>query len=61
MLAYVFEHWRSPAIDSETYKNRLLAFHRVLAERKPVGLYYSVVFRSTDAPWIPTPFEAYED
>jgi hypothetical protein len=29
MLAYVFWHWRYPEIDHATYKNRLLAFHRV--------------------------------
>jgi hypothetical protein len=61
MLAYVFWHWRSPAIDAEAYKNRLITFHRVPAERRPAGFQDSVVFFATGAPWPPTALEAYGD
>ena len=61
MLAYVFWHWRSPEIDSETYNNHLVAFHRVLSECKPAGFRSSVVFFSGRVPWLPTAPEAYED
>jgi hypothetical protein len=61
MLAYVFWHWRYPEIDSATYTSRLRAFHSVLAEHKPAGLQYSMVFCSAGAPWLPTTLEVYED
>ena len=61
MLAYVFWHWPQPGVDTETYVDHLVSFHRTLDLNKPVGFHGSRVFRMHDVSWLETPGEAYED
>lgn len=61
MLAYVFWHWPQPGVDTATYVEHLVAFHRILAENKPVGFNGSRVFRFHGASWLETKGEAFED
>ena len=61
MLAYVFWHWPQPGIGVETYVDHLVAFHRTLAENKPVGFQGSRVFRIHGASWLDTNGHAFED
>ncbi len=61
MLAYVFWHWPQSGIDVDKYVDHLIAFHRTLAENKPVGFQGSCVFRLRGASWLDTRGEAFED
>lgn len=61
MLAYLFWHWPQPGVDSETYVEHLVGFHRTLNEHKPVGFQGSRVFRFHGANWLETKGEAFED
>ena len=61
MLAYVFWHWPQPQIETGSYVDHLIAFHRTLAANKPDGFRESVVFRIRDANWLNTDGEAYEE
>lgn len=61
MLAYVFWHWPRPGVDSETYVDHLVAFHRTLNANKPAGFNGSRVFRMRGASWLETSGDAYED
>ncbi len=61
MLAYVFWHWPQPGVDTETYVEHLVEFHRTLGANKPVGFRGSRVFRLHGASWLETKGEAFED
>jgi len=61
MLAYVFWHWPQPGVDTKTYVEHLVDFHRVLAANKPVGFHGSRVFRFRGASWLETKGDAFED
>lgn len=61
MLAYVFWHWPQPQIETGTYVDHLAEFHRTLAANKPDGFRESVVFRISNANWLNTDGEAYEE
>jgi hypothetical protein len=68
VLAYLF--WHRPLADAgtESYEQKLSAFHRSLAHRPPMGLRASASFRVGELPWTQTagvegwgPGGAYED
>jgi hypothetical protein len=61
MLAYVFWHWPQPQIETGSYVDHLVEFHRTLAANKPDGFQRSVVFRIRNANWLNTDGEAYEE
>ena len=61
MLAYVFWHWPQPQIEHGSYVDHLAEFHRTLAANKPDGFRKSVVFRISNANWLNTDGEAYEE
>ena len=61
MLAYVFWHWPQPQIETGSYVDHLVEFHRTLAANKPNGFRESVVFRISNANWLKTDGEAYEE
>jgi len=61
MLAYVFWHWPQPQIERASYEDLLVEFHRTLAANKPNGFRESVVFRISNANWLRTDGEAYEE
>jgi hypothetical protein len=61
MLAYVFWHWPQPEIDTQTYVDHLVSFHRTLNANKPAGFNGSRVFRIHGVSWLETSGEAYED
>ena len=61
MLAYVFWHWPQPQIETGSYVDHLMAFHRTLAANKPDGFRESVVFRIRNANWLNTDGDAYEE
>src|SRR5512135_2820049 len=60
MLAYLFWHWPSPAVDPARYADALVAFHRSLAAAPPPGFRGSRVYELAGAPWVPVA-RAYED
>ncbi len=61
MLAYVFWHWPQPQIERGSYEDNLTEFHRTLAANKPDGFRESLVFRISNANWLKTDGEAYEE
>jgi hypothetical protein len=61
MLAYVFWHWRQPAVAREEYERVLGRFHTALREAPPPGFGRSWVWRLEAAPWIPGGGAGYED
>ena len=61
MLAYVFWHWPQPGVDTETYVDHLVSFHRTLNANKPRGFNGSRVFRMHGVSWLDTTGDAYED
>ena len=61
MLAYVFWHWPQAGVDTKTYVDHLVTFHRTLAENKPAGFQRSRIFRINGPSWLETNGDAYED
>jgi hypothetical protein len=61
MLAYVFWHWPQLGVDTETYVDHLVSFHRTLNANKPAGFNGSRVFRIRGVTWLDTSDDAYED
>jgi hypothetical protein len=61
VLAYVFWHWKSDAVESETYERLTRDFHASLRERPPEGFRRSACFAIPGAGWIPGRQPAYED
>jgi hypothetical protein len=61
MLAYVFWHWPQPQIERGQYLDHLADFHRTLAANKPQGFQQSAVFSISNADWLNTNNEAYEE
>ena len=61
MLSYTF--WHSPASDTDPriYEQRLISFHKSLAQHAPDGFRSSLIFRTQNAPWIASGSPAYED
>jgi hypothetical protein len=60
MLAYLFWHWPSPAVEPARYADALVAFHRSLAAAAPPGFRGSRAYELAGAPWLPAA-RAYED
>jgi len=52
MLAYLFWHWREPAVAREEYEAGLLAFHEALNLRGSPGFLGSAVYAVAGAPWL---------
>jgi len=52
VLAYVFWHARSPAIDVAGYEARLTAFHAALRAEAPAGLGPTLTFGLSAVPWL---------
>jgi hypothetical protein len=61
MLAYVFWHWPTPAVDAGAYEAALAAFHQALADARLRGVHGSVAYHVTGAPWLPEGGVGYED
>ena len=61
MLAYVFWHWRQPAVDSHEYEARQRVFHDALSLAPPDGFLRSASGALSGAPWAAEGGEAYED
>lgn len=61
MLAYVFWHWPQSSIARDVYLDHLADFHRTLASSKPAGFQHSIVYRISDASWLNTTGDAYEE
>ncbi len=59
MLAYVFWHWRGPAVGETRYEELLRAFHASLAGNPPPGFLRSAALAVAGAPWMPA--SGYED
>lgn len=61
MLAYVFWHWRRPAVLAADYEAAQRRFHAALGAAPPPGFErsFSITFRG--APWAAQRGEAYED
>jgi hypothetical protein len=52
VLAYVFWHARSPAVDADPYEARLAAFHAALRAEAPAGLGPTMTFGLSAVPWL---------
>lgn len=61
MLAYVFWHWKQPAVDAQQYEQWLRAFHAALAADPPGGFNRSFACALAGAPWAAQGAAAYED
>jgi hypothetical protein len=61
MLAYVFWHWKQPAVDTQQYERWLRAFHTALAGDPPNGFIQSFACAIAGAPWAAQGLAAYED
>ena len=61
MLAYVFWHWPQPGVDTKTYVEHLVDFHRTLNANKPDGFQGSRVLSFRGASWLDTKGDAFED
>jgi hypothetical protein len=61
MLAYVFWHWKQPAVDIRQYEQWLRAFHAALAADPPDGFAHSFAYAIAGAPWVGQAQAAYED
>lgn len=61
MLAYVFWHWRAPAVAEGEYLARQRAFHAALAAAPPPGFVRSRSMAISGAPWANGGAAAYED
>ena len=61
MLAYVFWHWRHPAVDPHEYEARQRVFHDALSLAPPDGFVRSASAALSGAPWAADGGEAYED
>jgi hypothetical protein len=61
MLAYLFWHWRQPAVDAGDYEARQRAFHAALQAAPPPGYLGSITHGLAGAPWAAAGGEAYED
>jgi hypothetical protein len=61
MLAYVFWHWSLPAIETQTYQEEVIAYHRTLTAHKPDGFRHTRVLLMEQASWLERHAETYED
>ena len=61
MLAYVFWHWRQPAIPAADYEARQRDFHAALGAAPPDGFVRSYSHALEGAPWAGGGGDAYED
>lgn len=61
MIAYVFWHWKQPAIAAPDYEPAQRAFHGALADSPPSGFRWSQSFALSGYPWAADKGEAYED
>jgi hypothetical protein len=60
-LAYVFWHWKQPAVARDDYERRQQAFHAALAAAPSVGFEESLSFAVTGLGWAADGGLAYED
>ena len=60
-LAYVFWHWKQPAVASSQYEALQRDFHAALAENPPHGFSHSISSAVTGAPWANGGGDAYQD
>lgn len=60
-LAYVFWHWKQPAVSAAKYEARQRAFHAALAEHPPTGFARSISTALDGAPWANGGGPAYQD
>jgi hypothetical protein len=61
MLAYVFWHWRRPAVTASDYEAAQRRFHSALGAAPPLGFERSFSIGLEGAPWAAGGGEAYED
>ncbi len=61
MLAYVFWHWRDRGVGQAEYRDRIIAFQRVLNDRGASGLRESMVLQIASVPWVNVSEEVYEE
>ena len=61
MLAYVFWHWKQPAVAVAEYEDAQRGFHAALAAEPPPGFHRSVSVALSGAPWAGAGGAAYED
>ncbi len=61
MLAYVFWHWKKPAIRSVDYEARLERFQSALADQPPMGFARAYCCALAGAPWLNSGDSGYED
>ena len=61
VLAYVFWHWKKPAIPSAEYEARLEQFQSALADQPPVGFARAYCCALAGAPWLNSGGSGYED
>jgi hypothetical protein len=61
MLAYVFWHWKRPAVERGSYEAAQRRFHEALAEAPPPGFRGSWISAVEGTAWLPAQTEGYED
>lgn len=61
MIAYVFWHWKQPAVAAPDYERVQRAFHDALAHAPPAGFHWSQSFAISGCAWAGDKGEAYED
>jgi hypothetical protein len=61
MLAYIFWHWRQPAVPPDEYERRQREFHDVLRRAPSPGFVRSFTHAIAGAPWANAGGDAYED
>jgi len=61
MLAYVFWHWKQPAVDIQHYERWARGFHAALAAHPPTGFVQSFAYAVAGVPWVAQGQPAYED
>jgi hypothetical protein len=61
VLAYVFWHWKKPAVPSAEYEARLERFQSALAYQPPVGFARAYCCALAGAPWLNSGGSGYED
>ena len=61
MIAYVFWHWKRPAIPAHDYEQAQQGFHNALAKAPPAGFHWSQSFALSGCDWAADRGDAYED
>jgi hypothetical protein len=61
MLAYIFWHWKQPAVSAQDYESTQRAFHAALEAAPSPGFHRSESFAMAGYPWAAVGAPAYED